>query len=296
MDAIYTCASRPHPPAGPARKNRGRFAEDYSVQMPPASSQPFSLASFERPLTAMVTGSSRGIGLAFVRRLAAGGQARRIWAGCRDPASAAALARLAGEFDAVRVLELDITVESSIAAAARVVAEEGEPLDLVINCAGFLHRTGGPRPERRLAEVRLDWLLESFAVNAAGPLLLAKHIEPLLPRRERAVFASLSARVGSIGDNHLGGWYGYRGAKAAQNMFIRTLSIEIARRARGAICVALHPGTTDTDLSRPFQGGVPPGALFTTERAVDQLLRVIDGLGVANTGGFYAWNGEKIPW
>jgi NAD(P)-dependent dehydrogenase (short-subunit alcohol dehydrogenase family) len=264
--------------------------------MPPLSSSPYSLASFERPVTALVTGASRGIGLAFVRHLAAAGQARRIWAGCRDPASAAALAPLAGEFEAVRLLELDVTKEASLASAVRFAAEEGASLDLVINCAGFLHRPGGPQPERRLAEVRWDWLLESFAVNAAGPLLLAKHIEPLLPRRERAVFASLSARVGSIGDNHLGGWYGYRGAKAAQNMFIRTLSIELARRARGAICVALHPGTTDTDLSRPFQGGVPPGKLFTAERAVDQLLRVIDGLVIANTGGFYGWNGEKLPW
>jgi NAD(P)-dependent dehydrogenase (short-subunit alcohol dehydrogenase family) len=138
--------------------------------------------------------------------------------------------------------------------------------------------------------------MEAFAVNGAGPLLLAKHLEPLLPRRERAVFASLSARVGSIGDNRLGGWYAYRASKAAQNMFIRTLAIELARRARGAICVALHPGTTDTELSRPFQGGVPESKLFTAERAVEQLLRVIDGLGPGDTGRFIAWNGERIPW
>lgn len=260
------------------------------------SHAPFALASFNRPVTALVVGASQGIGLAFVRQLAAGDQARRIWALCRDPRHAAELGALAGSEDRVRVLKADVTDEGSLNAAARAVTLEGEPLDLVINCAGLLHRVDGPQPERRLAEVRADWLMESFAVNAAGPLLLAKHCEALLPRRERAVFASLSARVGSISDNRLGGWYAYRGAKAAQNMLMRTLSIELARRARGAICVALHPGTTDTALSRPFQGGVPPEKLFSPERAADQLLRVIDGLETRDTGGFFAWNGERIPW
>lgn len=209
---------------------------------------------------------------------------------------AAALAELAAANEAVRIVPLDITAENSLAEAARAVAAEQEPLDLVINCAGLLHRPAGPQPERRLADVQLDWLLESFAVNGAGPLLLAKHVEHLLPRRERAVFASLSARVGSIGDNRLGGWYAYRAAKAAQNMFIRTLAIELARRARGVICVALHPGTTDTGLSQPFQANVPAGKLFSTERAATQLLRVIDGLGTNDSGGFFAWNGARIPW
>ena len=264
--------------------------------MAPMSPHPLSLASFDRPVTALVAGASRGIGLAFVRHLAAGGRVRRIWAGCRNPATATALAELAAANDLVRVVALDITDEHSLAEAALAVAAEQEPLDLVINCAGLLHRSAGPQPERRLADVQLDWLLESFAVNGAGPLLLAKHFEHLLPRRERAVFASLSARVGSIGDNRLGGWYAYRAAKAAQNMFIRTLAIELARRARGVICVALHPGTTDTDLSQPFQANVPAGKLFSTERAVVQLLQVIDGLGANDSGGFFAWNGAKIPW
>lgn len=266
---------------------------------PPASppdSAPYVMSRFGRPVTALVAGASRGIGLAFVRHLVAAGPVRRIWAGCRNPDSADALAALAAEHDKIRLLALDVTDEDSLAAAAGVIGAEGEPLDLVINCAGLLHRLDGPQPERRLSEVRADWLLESFAVNGAGPLLLAKHVEPLLPRRERAVFASLSARVGSIGDNRLGGWYAYRGAKAAQNMFLKSLAIELARRARGAICVALHPGTTDTALSRPFQGGVPPGKLFSAARAVDQLLRVIDELTPADSGRFYAWNGERIGW
>lgn len=254
------------------------------------------LASFPEPFTALVTGANRGIGLAFVRHLVASGQARRIWAGCRDPEGARDLAELAATAPAVRILPLDVTDEHGLARAAQKVGSEGAPLELLINCAGFLHRSGGPQPERRLSEVRLDWLQESFAVNGAGPLLLARYFEPLLPRRDRAVFASLSARVGSIGDNRLGGWYAYRAAKAAQNMFIRTLSIELARRARGSICVALHPGTTATGLSRPFQAGVPEGKLFSAEFSAGRLLAVIDALGRADTGGFYAWDGEPISW
>jgi NAD(P)-dependent dehydrogenase (short-subunit alcohol dehydrogenase family) len=262
----------------------------------PAPPLPRVLASFDRPVTAVVAGASRGIGLALVQRLAAGGEVRRIWAGCRDPESADELVVLADRYDAVRVLRLDVTDEAALAGVASSIQGEEEPLDLVINCAGILHRPGGPSPERRLAEVRADWLMEAFAVNGAGPLLLARHLEPLLPRRERAVFASLSARVGSIADNRLGGWYAYRGSKAAQNMFVKTLAIELARRAQATICVALHPGTTDTDLSRPFQGNVPESKLFSTERAAAQLLRVIDGLRPADSGGFFAWNGQRIPW
>jgi NAD(P)-dependent dehydrogenase (short-subunit alcohol dehydrogenase family) len=170
-------------------------------------------------------------------------------------------------------------------------------LHLVVNCAGILH--GGPQalaPEKRLADVRADALATSFAVNAFGPLLVAKHFEQLLSHRDRAVFASISARVGSIGDNRLGGWYAYRGAKAAQNMFTRTLAIEWARSRRNVACVALHPGTTDTDLSRPFQANVPPAKLFSTERTVRQLLAVIDRLTPADSGRFLAWDGSEIPW
>ena len=265
----------------------------------PQASQPDGasiLSRFQRPVTALVTGASRGVGRAFVQRLASEAGVRRIWAGCRDPAAAAELAAMAEADGRIRLLGLDVTDEGRLAAAARTVAMEAEPLDMVINCAGVLHEPDGMRPERRLAEVRADWLMQSFAVNAAGPLLLARYLEPLLPRRERAVFASLSARVGSISDNRLGGWYAYRGAKAAQNMFMKTLSIELARRVRGIVCVALHPGTTRTDLSEPFRGSVPEDKLFSPERAAEQLLRVLDGLGSSDNGGFFAWNGEKIPW
>ena len=183
-----------------------------------------------------------------------------------------------------------------LAAAASRIADAGCPVNLVINCAGVLHAADGMAPERRLREVRGDWLARAFEVNATGPILLAKHIEDLLPRKDRAVFASLSARVGSIGDNRLGGWYAYRASKAAQNMLLRTLSVELPRRARGAIVVALHPGTTDTDLSRPFQASVPREKLFPADRAARQLLAVIDGLRPPDNGTFYAWDGRQVPW
>jgi NAD(P)-dependent dehydrogenase (short-subunit alcohol dehydrogenase family) len=177
------------------------------------------------------------------------------------------------------------------------VAAEVPRLHLVVNCAGLLHdRAAGIAPEKRLADVEPDALAASFAVNAAGPLLIARHFEPLLAHAERVVFASISARVGSIGDNRLGGWYAYRGSKAAQNMFTKTLAIEWARSRRNVICVALHPGTTDTELSRPFQANVPPQKLFSTQRTVAQLLAVIDRLTPADSGRFLAWDGTEIAW
>ncbi len=152
------------------------------------------------------------------------------------------------------------------------------------------------QPERRLADVDAEAFLRSMRVNALGPLLMAKHFEPLLRSAQRAVFASISARVGSIGDNRLGGWYAYRASKAAQNMVTRNLSIELRRRTRGIICVALHPGTVDTALSEPFQTRVPPDRLFTPDYAAEKLLAVIESLDADSNGRFFAWDGSEIPW
>jgi NAD(P)-dependent dehydrogenase (short-subunit alcohol dehydrogenase family) len=150
--------------------------------------------------------------------------------------------------------------------------------------------------ERSLREVSAEHMLRSFAVNSVGPILVAKHFYSLMRGRERCVWANLSARVGSIGDNRLGGWYSYRASKAAQNQLTRTLSIELGRRAPGVICVALHPGTVETELSAPFSGSVPEHKLFSVERSVGHLLGVIDGLKPEDTGGFFDWAGERIEW
>ncbi len=248
------------------------------------------------PLNVLVQGASRGIGLAMLRQLLARHADGRVVATCRQPDQAEALQALAaGSGGRVRVIALELTDEASISAAAERSAEFIDELQLILNVGGFLHRPG-QMPERRLAEVESANLIASFAVNAAGPLLVAKHFQRFLPRTGRAVFASLSARVGSIGDNRLGGWYAYRGAKAAQNMFTRCLSVELVRRHRGLICVALHPGTVDTELSRPFQARVAEEKLFSVARAASQLLDVIAALTVEDNGAFIAWDGQRVEW
>jgi NAD(P)-dependent dehydrogenase (short-subunit alcohol dehydrogenase family) len=170
-----------------------------------------------------------------------------------------------------------------------------QPLRLVVNCSGRLH---GPdlHPEKRLRQVERRQLMEQFSINSIAPVLLAKAVEPLLSRDQPFHFASLSARVGSIGDNRSGGWYAYRAAKAAQNQLLRCLSIEWARRWPQATVTMLHPGTTDTDLSKPFQAFVPREQLFSRERAAKQLVEVLLAQTPENSGAFLAWDGQSIDW
>ena len=260
------------------------------------NNDPVTLASFDAPVNVLVQGASRGIGLEFARLLLANPAVGRVHASCRAPDRAPDLQTLiqAGG-ERIQALTMDVTVEASVAEIAQSLAANDRTLDLIINCAGVLH-DGNLQPERRLADIDPVHMLRSYQVNAVGPLLVAKHFHPLLADRGKSVFASLSARVGSIGDNRLGGWYAYRAAKAAQNMITRNLSIELRRRRPGVICIALHPGTVDTDLSRPFQRNLPQGQLFTREHAVRQLLRVIDSVTSADSGGFFAFDGEPIVW
>ena len=187
---------------------------------------------------------------------------------------------------------LDLLDEASIAAAAAHVAK-GPPPSLVIVATGLLHASNHG-PEKALRDLDPAWLAQVHAVNAIGPALVAKHFLPIMPKTGRTVFAALSARVGSISDNQLGGWYGYRASKAALNMLVRTLAIEEVRRNNRAIVVALHPGTVDTMLSRPFQGNVQPGRLFTAERAALQLLDVIEELKAPDSGKLFDFEGKEI--
>ena len=187
---------------------------------------------------------------------------------------------------------LDLQDEASIAAAAAHTATRGAP-GLVIDATGFLHGAGFA-PEKTWRELDPAHLAHAFALNAIGPALLMKHFLPLLPRTGPAVFATLSARVGSIGDNRLGGWYAYRASKAALNQFVRTAAIELRRRAPNAVCLALHPGTVDTGLSAPFARtglDVRPPALAATE-----LLRVLAAVTPADSGTFLDHKGAPIPW
>jgi len=195
---------------------------------------------------------------------------------------------------------VDLESPPSLEALQQKLIADSLPLRLVINATGLLHRAHGDAPaitpEKRLQQVDLHALNACFAVNAVAPLLLAKAIEPCLERSRPFHYASLSARVGSITDNRSGGWYAYRGAKAAQNMYLKTLSLEWARRFPQATVLLLHPGTTDTALSKPFQSFVRPEALFSPERAAGHLLEVLMNQGPDQSGSFLAWDGQPIPW
>ena len=232
-----------------------------------------------------VFGASGGIGAALAETLAQRGDVAEVFALARRPGLAGG--RITG-------LLFDLRDEASIAAAAEAMGAGG-PIDVCIVATGALVLEGGAGPEKSWRMLDPAVMAEAFAVNAIGPALIAKHMLPLLPRGRRGVFAALSARVGSIGDNRLGGWHSYRAAKAALNQLVRTMSIELARARPEALAVTLHPGTVATPLSAPFQRGVPAERLFTPEQAAAQLLAVLDGLTPADSGGFFAWDGARIP-
>ena len=195
-----------------------------------------------------------------------------------------------------RQLHIDLEDESSIQAATVAIARQAEALDLIIVATGLLHDGETLRPEKSWSALSGDNLEQLFRINTIGPALVAKHFLPLLAKGRKSTFAVLSARVGSIEDNRLGGWYGYRASKAALNMLIKTLSIELARNRPRAVCVGLHPGTVDTALSQPFQRGVPEGRLFSPNFAAEKLLQVLDTRSPSDSGGLFAWDGSRIPW
>lgn len=220
-----------------------------------------------------------------------------IGSGGIGAALAEALRAQAG-FDEVVVLgrrstpALDLLDEASIATCAAWLAARGS-LEMVIDATGILHGPG-MTPEKSWRELDPAVLARAFAINAIGPALLMKHFLPLLPRERRAVFATLSAKVGSIGDNRLGGWYAYRASKAALNQLVRTASIELRRSRPQAICVALHPGTVDTGLSAPFaKSGLQVQA---PALAAQRLLAVLAGLKAEDSGEFFDYRGERLPW
>lgn len=187
---------------------------------------------------------------------------------------------------------LDLLSEPGVAAAAASVAGHGE-VRLVLDATGFLH-DGRYRPERSWRDIDPAHMAHAFAVNAIGPALLMKHFCPWLAREGRAVFATLSARVGSIGDNRLGGWHSYRASKAALNQLVRTAAVELRRHNPAALCVALHPGTVDTALSAPFaKAGLD---VRSPDTAAQEVLGVLAGLDAGQSGGFYDQHGEPVPW
>ncbi len=245
---------------------------------------------------ALIIGASQGIGFGFVQQLLANPFVDKIYATYRHPDSASSLLSLSENYpQKLTCLTVDITDENQVIAMAETLKTLTEKLNLVINCVGLLHDQS-IQPEKSLRQINPEHLLKYFQVNSIGSVLLAKHLLPLLNHQERNIFAAISAKVGSIGDNHLGGWYGYRSSKAALNMLMRTISLEYRRKSPQTIVVCLHPGTTDTQLSKPFQKNVPPEKLFSVEKTVTQLLNVIERLTLQETGQFFSWDGNPLPW
>ncbi len=243
------------------------------------------MRSLEPGGTAVVIGASGGIGAALVSALAAVPEFGRVLALSRGTTPALDPDR--------RIWQgpIDLLDEASVAAAAALVPH---PLRLVLVATGLLHASG-LQPEKTFRALDPEALLQSYRINAVGPALVAKHMLPLLATPGRSVFAALSARVGSIGDNRSGGWHAYRASKAALNMILRNLAIELARRSPDALCVGLHPGTVDTALSRPYQRGVAEGRLFTPAWSASRLLSVIDGLQPSQNGCVLDWSGAMVP-
>ncbi|RZJ03669.1 MAG: SDR family NAD(P)-dependent oxidoreductase [Brevundimonas sp.] len=212
-------------------------------------------------------------------------------------AAVAGLLRASGRFAVVHALSrsyagFDLEDEASIAGAAGRIAEGPQPT-LIFIATGVLHH--GFEPERGYRALTADHMLRDYRINTVGPALVAKHFLPLAPRDRRIVFSALSARVGSIGDNRLGGWHSYRASKAALNMVLRNLAVELGRTHPQAVVAGLHPGTVDTALSQPFQRAVRPERLFTAGHSAERLLAVIEGLTPADSGGVFAWDGARLP-
>jgi NAD(P)-dependent dehydrogenase (short-subunit alcohol dehydrogenase family) len=187
---------------------------------------------------------------------------------------------------------IDYSCEESLVEAAEFAAKK-KPIDLVIAANGILHDEG-LMPEKSLRDLSAKKFQRIFEANTITPALIAKYFLPKLNRAQPSIFAALSARVGSISDNQLGGWYAYRASKAALNMIIKNAAIEVGRRNKQAIVVGLHPGTVDSNLSKPFQGNVADGKLFTPEYSAKKLLEVLENLSPKQTGKCFAWDGQEV--
>ncbi|TRO12204.1 SDR family oxidoreductase [Ectopseudomonas mendocina] len=231
-----------------------------------------TLHSLGNGYKALVIGASGSIGQAFCRLLRAAPNCASVRELSRSSSPA-----------------LDLETPTSIAEAAAALAGEA-PYQLILHTAGLLHRDG-IAPEKSLTAIEADALQAVFQVNALGPALVLRHFLPLLDNQ--GAMAMLSAKVGSIGDNRLGGWYAYRASKAALNMLIKTAAIELARSKPKARLLSLHPGTVISSLSQPFRGAA---AARPAEQAAAELLRVIDSLGPEHSGSFHAYDGQPLPW
>lgn len=236
-------------------------------------------------LNIAIFGASGGIGSAFIKLYAQNGN-NNIFAFSRTSTK--------HQLPKVVYSTVDYSDEKSIQVASEIL-EENQAFDVVIVATGFLHDQYR-MPEKSLRDLSAEKFEKNFLINSIGPALVAKYFLPRLPKNQRAIFAALSARVGSISDNQLGGWYAYRASKAALNMLIKTASIEVGRRNKHAIVVALHPGTVATNLSEPFQKNVAQEKLFSPAQSTKSLYSVLNKLSIEDTGKIFAWDGKEIPY
>lgn len=243
------------------------------------------LNSFRDHLRIAIIGASGGIGKALVDAFETNKKVTQIVALSRQGVTHAS--------PKVVNLTFDFMDEGNIQAGAETMREFG-PFDIIIVATGLLQGEG-ISPEKNMRALNAEAFSKSFEINTIGPALTAKHMLPLLRRDGKAVFAALSARVGSISDNRLGGWYAYRASKAALNMVLKTLAIEYGRRFKDTVIIGLHPGTVDTNLSKPFQSNVPEGKLFTPHFSAEKLLSVIDGVTATDSGTVLDWAGKRVP-
>lgn len=231
-----------------------------------------------------IIGSSGAIGHAFTEQLSEGNPDATIHAFSRQEPRK--------KIRGVTNYHIDYQEEASIEAAAASATRDGL-LDVVIVATGMLHEEN-MRPEKSLRELSAKKFQRLFEVNTVIPALIAKHFLPRLNTEPPSFFGILSARAGSISDNQLGGWYAYRAAKAALNMVIKNAAIETGRRNKQAIIVGMYPGMVDSDLSKPFQRGVPKEKIFTPTFAVQQLIKVMASLSPEHSGRFFEWNGQEV--
>lgn len=236
-----------------------------------------------------VIGASGAIGEAMIKQLLLSTDAT-IHCFSRTPQTLSSLPQ--HHPNGLRIHAIDYDDEQSLVDSA-AVASRCMPLDLVFVSIGILHEKN-LMPEKALSQLSEEKFSRLFHINTVIPALVGKHFIPKLNGQHRSIFSVLSARIGSISDNRLGGWYAYRASKAALNMIIKSMAIETQRQNKQAIIVALHPGTVDSNLSKPFQSSLPLGQLLTPEYAASQLLNTIDQLKHRDSGKLFAFDGEKI--
>ncbi len=249
---------------------------------------------FNEPIQGIILGAHGGVGEALAHHILAQAKPNRLVLTYRSQAIEAFV-----DHPSVHQYKLDITNESAWQSFTQALAINQQKFNLVFNATGLLSRTGNAQnskvqPERALRDLSFEQMTEVFAVNTFGLGLALKYLCPLLNRRERSIFASLSAKVGSIADNRIGGWYSYRASKAAQNMLLKTAAIELARSHKNCICVGLHPGTVYSDLSAPFTARVKH-TIFTSNESAQHLTKVLQKLNSEDSGHLYSWDGSQIP-